>query len=87
MAFNLYSDDQNAKIVNPQGGQTSAQEGLLQTLLDEEQTGILIRARKGVEEIAVSQENQNGRIARTIFSPKFNKSIGIRFDLTPTLNI
>lgn len=91
MGFNLYSDDGNAGKTNgfepPQGGKTAAQDGLLQYLLDEEQSGILIRSRKGVEEITLSQEATNSQISRTVFSPKFNRNFGVRRDLTPTTNL
>lgn len=91
MTFSLYSDDGNASkktdFVEPIGGKSAAQEGLLQYLLDEEQSGILIRARKGVEEITVSTEAVNSQISRTVFSPKYNRNFAIRRDLTPTINL
>lgn len=88
MSFKLYNDDQNAITQFPQesSDRSDIRENLLQIILDQVQTGIKVRQNRSIFDNQASIESEVG-IDRTIFSPKFNKNVGIRTDLTPTINL
>ena len=93
MAFNLYSDDRNVRTNLKQQGiaQDDLVEispgklALLQQMLFQEQTAIEGRTDNGLFRTQATRESTIGN-SRQIWSPKLNRFVNLRTDLTPDLN-